>query len=1283
VLDLVPRFILDQHRQRRGSGTFRATSLFVDLVGFTPMTESLMVHGTAGAEQVSSIVNSVFEPAVRSTYACGGWVAKYAGDAFVALFPDNAKEPRPEEAAGEIAGRLSESNTLETPYGAFTIAARVGVACGRVTWGIIPGRRRSLFFFAGSAIQRSIQAQTRSTPGHYVVDRRYGGPGVHPAPPRILPRAGRAHGAGDRVPHGETGAKLQALVPFVPRSIRDLGTAGEFRDVACVFMGFHGLSGSVDRYMAGRAAEVLSVVAAKVHRFGGYLSELEFGDKGALVVAYFGAPQGLERPMLHALGCAAETRDALRGMTPVRAGVTFGRVYAGLVGSALRAEYKAVGRTVNLAARLMASAPWGVVLLDRGSSASLDESLPLEDRGSVRLKGVEQPVPVLAVTGTRRTRRTKGPESPLVGREREVARLRDILAPLERGSGLGIVYIDGRPGVGKSRLVNAVKTTLCARLAWFSMPCDGVLRESLNPLRRWARAYFGGADDRSRDDNEQAFEVHFSALLAETSGAAHRELARTKSVLGALAGLHWQGSLYEQLDAKGRFANTASAVKCLLRCEAARRPVVVELEDCHWIDLDSAEILRQVLRGLRRDPVAVLAPCRPGDDGSPFRLELGDVATASLQLQMLDVHSSALIAEARLGAPPSRDLAGFLWSKSEGNPFHLEQLLELLTAKDALRQVRGRFRLVAEPRELPSTVSSLVVARLDRLPARLRRAAKVAAVLGREFNVEVLASVLAQRAGSLVDLGVRHGLWTKGSSGRCAFLHAPVRDALYEIQLEAQRRDLHRRAGAALETIHEGMLESQYGALAHHFDVGGDAPRARLYLERAAMSAEQSYASIDALRFLERLRVYVSEQRTQVEISVRRGRLMDRVGRFDEAASLLEATVRSARDLGDEPLLGRALNALGNVRIRLGELDAAEALFEEDLAISRRGEENVGISTTLGNIGRVCRTRGDFPRAIRCYREALRYAARARSASETAYAVGNLGTVLYCLGDLRRAERCFARAGVLCREIGDANGISQAEGSLGLVHFQRGEFEPAAQHFGRQREIAERMGDMVSVAFAIGSMGLVHEHHGSLKDALECYRQKLELAEELGHQSRAGIAMAELARVHVRLAQYGQALELLDKAIAIVRALGVRDYLAHFMIDKAVAVVSQGEKQSSERLGEVEGLCAEAVDIAQGIGLKKIPLVAAVTRSRLRALQGDRSGAVAGLLDLAGSFPETEDQARIYSALARVSKRPDHVRVAIGLYESLSREDPDTVYREEREELAALITSDTPGQSPW
>jgi hypothetical protein len=525
---------------------------------------------------------------------------------------------------------------------------------------------------------------------------------------------------------------------------------------------------------------------------------------------------------------------------PVRIGINSGLVVVGTIGDDLRVDYTAFGDTTVLAARLQAAAAPGAVLVSQQTAELVRGYFQLEQVAPVQVK--ERTVRPLRVTGlgSRTARLDSGSGlSPFTGRDRELAELRRLLEIVVSGEGQ-VVGLAGDPGLGKSRLA----WEFC-RLAGD----DAVVLESrcrsygaaiaYLPLFALVRNACGIAADDAPDLVAAKIERKIKTLELDVSLAHYLRHA---------FGLPTGDPAVAALDPVAIRARTFGALRRLLVAEAGHRPLVVLIEDLHWIDRTSEEFLAGFVGELPSVPIMLLVTYRPGYSspwpGKSFTSQLAlrplsSVASEKIVASILDVGNAAAAA-----------IAG----RGEGNPFFLEEL-----ARAARDQVAGE-----EGFAVPETVQQVLAARIDRLTADQKAAIQVAAVLGREFSPDlaeevwdgdVLLEARLQELKGLEFLRERHG----GPERIFVFTHALTREVAYDGMLETRRRELHGRAGASLE-YSQGSQRFEHGELlAHHYARSAEPTRAIPYLAAAGARAKDRYANEEAIRLYRKALSIVSD----------------------------------------------------------------------------------------------------------------------------------------------------------------------------------------------------------------------------------------------------------------------------------------------------------------------------------------------------------------------------------------------------------------------------------------
>jgi len=639
---------------------------------------------------------------------------------------------------------------------------------------------------------------------------------------RFCPACGRPVTAGP-APAGYTPAHIREQILAVRSAIE-----GERKQVSVLFcdivrssalaaeLGPEEFHLVIDRFFR--------VALAEVHRYEGTVNQF-LGDG---FMALFGAPIAHEDHARHAV--LAALGIAARSEVPVRIGINSGLVVVGTIGDDLRVDYTAFGDTTVLAARLQAAAAPGAVLVSQQTAELVRGYFQLEEVTPVQVK--ERTVRPLRVTGlgSRTARLDSGSGlSPFTGRDRELAELRRMLEIVVNGEGQ-VAGLAGDPGLGKSRLA----WEFCRLAEGDADVLEGRCRSygaaiAYLPLFELVHNACGIAADDAPDLAATKIERKIKALELDVSLAHYLRHA---------FGLPTGDPAAAALDPVAIRAHTFDALRQLLVAEAAHRPLVVLIEDLHWIDQTSEEFLAGFADELASVPIMLLVTYRPGYS-SPWS---GKSFTTQLALRPLSPAASEKIVTSILDvADPAA--AAAIAERGEGNPFFLEELAR--ATRDHVADEEG----VA----VPETVQQVLAARIDRLTAEQKAALQVAAVLGREFSLDLAEEVwdgdvaleaLLQELKGLEFLRERHG----GHERIFVFTHALTREVAYDSILEARRRELHGRAAASLEDSQASQRFEHAELLAYHHARSAVPARAIPYLVAAGGRAKDRYANEEAIR---------------------------------------------------------------------------------------------------------------------------------------------------------------------------------------------------------------------------------------------------------------------------------------------------------------------------------------------------------------------------------------------------------------------------------------------------
>ncbi|MDA3885984.1 MAG: tetratricopeptide repeat protein [Candidatus Delongbacteria bacterium] len=1292
--NFIPSFIAKKALSNELSGNFQAYSIFIDISGFTSMTQALMTHGKEGAEILSNIINNIFTPSIEAIDLNGGFVTSFAGDAFTAVF-ETDKAEYPLKAAYDIHNIFTESGKVITKFGEFDLAVKIGLSFGEVEYGIIEAEVQKTFYFRGEAIDACATSEHHADKMQIIADDRFiskfdADLEKKPVGKKwflLIPTSLEISQLKQKNNHNITDDIEKEFIPF---SVLELKERGEFREIVSVFISFA---------EEGEYIESIKNVIRKTHSYGGYFNKIDFGDKGGVMLIIFGAPSGREKLYQRALDFTLSLRNIPN--FKFRAGISRGIAYCGIVGSKLRREYTALGSVVNLSARLMMKADWSEILTGSKLADNLNEHYVFESKGETEFKGFSDKIEVYNLKSKNTIKQQISYSGSLVGRVKELKKLNEFIKPIFDNKFGGIVYIDGPAGIGKSRLISdfALSVQNCNS---FLLPCDEILKRSFNPFEYFFKHYFEQSPSKTKEENKLVFKKVYKNLVDNTkNNQTKKELQRTETVLGALIGLEWENSFFTQLDPRSRYENTLYSVKNFFLAQSLIRPIILIFEDVHWIDSDSLAILEVIVRNIKKFPIVILALCRMNDDGTEFDLFKSIENECEVQRMRLETINKSMmnkliIDKLNVLSMPESTL-DFIWDKSGGNPFFVEQLVLFLSENDFLD---NEYNLSAVSRTIPNGISQIIIARIDRLSSKMKKTVKTASVLGREFALNVLTKMLninyTGESGILnseIAEGTREQIWENISELNYIFKHALIRDTVYEIQLKDSLRKLHNLAGNITEELYDNILSEYYEILANHYDKAENKDKAVDYFEKSGNQARDNFQNEKAIHLYDKLLQYLGKDQVDktVRILLEKGEIIELTGKWDDALNIYQKALKLADKTDDQTLkvdsmisLGYLLNvkaktkeakvlfdkalkiatkldykngiagtfnAIGALLVNTGNYDEAIKNYKKSLKIKQEIDDKKGVSTTFGNMGGVFHSKGNHSEAMKCYKKQLKISEKLEDKALICRAISNIGIVYYYQMDYNKAIEFYKRSMTIFEELGDKRALSATVGNIGIVYSSLGDLDKAIGFYQSALNIKKELGDKRSYCSIISNMGVIYADKGEYKEAMECYLESLNIATKLDYKRQICITTGNLGNIYLNKKDYSKSVEYYNKAIEIGREHGMKYYLCSFYTNKAEMLFDTGRKKEAKILN------VEALKTAIETGRKDMVLRANILNCKLKNnLEGMKL-----LLD--NKDLGKEDIASIYFELWNLTKSNDYKNKAIDAFKKLLFETPKQCFR--------------------
>ena len=733
----------------------------------------------------------------------------------------------------------------------------------------------------------------------------------------------RAAGNPGRLVHGALLAPVLLSESQRVAERPERSSEAERRRATILFADITGFTAMTEKLGAEQAypivAGCLRALDEVARRHGGTVDKY-LGD---CVMALFGVPEALEDAPRAALNAAIEMRqrvreynrdNALPMLLDVHIGIHTGKSIAGDISGPLIREFAVMGEPVVVASQLTDSAEAGEIFVGPETWRLARERFEFRSREPLRLAGREDEVGVYELLSStqqlyrRRAVADREIFSELVGRDAEMARLESHLTALSEGRG-GFVTLIGEAGLGKSRLVEELGGRASRDVLWLEgRSLSTGTRLSFHPfadlLRSWARI-----DD---DDDDEGAAAKLESAIASLLPC---EVEETIPFLGAVMGARLaperqarlasvQGDLLDRL--------IRARVAQVLQRLSEERPLVLVLDDLHWADLSSIELLESVHRLATLGPVLFLHVFRPHFAATSGRVEEGlrkhyQAHLEEIELRPLDREAIRLLVNNlfRHAAIPQR-VRALIAERAGGNPFFVEEVVRSLLEEGAVERQGDAFRPTEKihTAEIPGTVQEVVMARIDRLPLRQRQVIHAASVVGRSFHFDVLRQMfpdkdtLMEDVQDLIDGGFLIP-WDRLRGLEFAFKHPLLQEVAYDSLLDARRRELHLLAGSAIESALTSNVPGYHAMLAYHFGMGRDLERAEQSLFLAGDEASRTAASNEALYFFRQAsKLYVElhpdggdpVKRARLEKSV--GLALHNRGQLIEAEGHLNASLR-------------------------------------------------------------------------------------------------------------------------------------------------------------------------------------------------------------------------------------------------------------------------------------------------------------------------------------------------------------------------------------------------------
>ena len=976
-----------------------------------------------------------------------------------------------------------------------------------------------------------------------------------------------------------------------------------------------------------------SILMNEIHKFEGTINQFT-GDG---IMALFGAPLAHEDHAQNACYAALAIQKALKGYSGeiqqrfgvafhMRIGLNSGPVVVGAIGDDLRMDYTAVGDTTNLSARMESLAEPGTIRVSRNTVRLVRAYFTFNALGATHVKGKSEPQETFVLSGASRvTSRLDASAAhgltTYAGRGEELAILTESSEKAFSGQGQ-VVGVKGDPGVGKSRLIFELRRSIGGRLASFEGRCVPFGKSiAFLPLRDILRTYLDCSDDDTPQSVTQKIRHHIEMLGLEADDA----LAAFQDLLA----LPVESQTWPALSPNKRKDKTFETLRDFLLYASRKDPLMIVVEDLHWIDKASEAFLDFLIGALSDTAILLLMIYRP-----EYRHDWANrPGFKEITLAQLPQETGTEVIGSILGnADVAPALIRYVLQRTDGNPLFMEELTRTLLENGSIRMESGRYRLdrTADTAKVPENIHGIIAARMDSLDDEVKRVIQLAAVIGRDFTHRVLQSITGQREnlGAGLEILQEMGfIYRKSRYPELAYIfkHALTQEVAYKSLLRRKRARYHADVAGAIERLNAQRIEESYEVLAYHYDRSGDAQKAYDYLRLSGEKAIRTHFLWEAydyfkkaLRALDRLSHGDSPRQQELEVLHLMVIPIIGLGLPEDSLAYLDKGVRVSKAVGDHSSMTRFYSNIGVFYMNRGDYEAgttytrrafetAERIKDvdamaqsgpdlcQDFMNAGRFRETIQVATRIidaientsreadyfggmTNIYSILNTfigysmgmQGDFTNGLISCEKALACAIRYAGPETIGVCEVQLGSLHLLRGS---HERAFKLIGDGCRHLEEANfywHLPLGRSMFGLAETFLGNPQSGLVHIEKALAENQKIGVEWRRSLLLFNLGVCRFTLADYQPAMQAMNQAHVLSVESGQRYVAGKALTWLGRIHLRLdpQSFEAASGLICQGIEILGELNIQPELALGHLFLGELYTRSGKRDlSAEHLG--------------------------------------------------------------------------------------------------------------------
>ena len=865
--------------------------------------------------------------------------------------------------------------------------------------------------------------------------------------------------------------------------------------------------------------QVYEILIHKVNEFEGTVNELT-GDG---IMALFGAPIAMEgapqKAIRSALAIHREIHDFSDRMTNekglpslrMRIGIHSGPVVVGTVGNDLRVDFKAIGDTVNLASRMESMAEPGTICVTEEIFKLSEGFFRFENLGVRKVKGKDDPVQTYRVISpsSLKTRFDVNAEkglTPLVAREREIEFLLDAFRRAKNGNGQALSIVSDA-GLGKSRLLYEFRKAVSnENLTFLEGKCLSYSKNApYHPFVDILKAQFQIKDEDCDLEIIDKVKDGMQAIGIDNSDATPYFLV--------LLGVEDSGIDRSKISPEAQKERTINAFIRIVQTASRFRPLIVAIEDLHWIDKTSENVLAEMLENIPTEKILLIFTFRP--QFIPTWRSKSYIRQVLLS-NLSDRESLAMANHLLHTDQVGDELKNLIIEKTEGVPFFVEEFVRSLIDLSIIEKTYNGFRLRKNGTGLriPTTIHDVIMTRVDALPETAKDILRTGSAIEREFGYELIKQTAGlseeELSAGLDNLKNSELIYQRGIIPDSAYIfrHALIMETVYDSILSGKKINLHRRIGKVMESFYEENVDEHSASIARHFMEGGLHEKAAKYLRLAARKARRSGSYIDAIEYsrrriraIENLPETEEIQKQIIDARTDLATYCMAVNRHIEAKNTVDPIVDLTLRLNYKKKLPGLYIALGTYYMAIDEFDNAIQYLKQAIDAAQSAED--WLNFWYGNyfLGSTFSFVCQFEKAIEYHETSLKLSEMVNILPGICSAKGTMSGFTLCFhGKITSAYKLSEETVQSAEICGDAHTKGMAYSQHGSVCFFKGDFERSRMFFTQAIELCRKADQLTWKAWAEQWLGEMYFCLQKYSEAQHFFQQAISTMEAMDGQ---------------------------------------------------------------------------------------------------------------------------------------------------------------------------------------